>query len=159
MFWLKKGSPYCPVPGNRGRGQGEVFQTLQWFSGKGRAFSNSSMVFGDRGEQNESIVFQYFPRLTPVAPVSLFLAFFKQKYIYFDSVKSTFFQQYHYCELSKNHEMRGPPVYLSEKSVTQIFLLQTSFIYVFLLFSYWDVNGKINRSLGLLWNVVIKSPF
>ena len=30
----------CPRPGNRGRGRGEVFQTLQWFSGKGRAFSN-----------------------------------------------------------------------------------------------------------------------
>ena len=69
----------CPRPGHRGRGRGEVFQTLQWFSGKGRAFSNSSMVFGDGGKQNESMVFQCFPRLTPVAPVSFFLAFFKQK--------------------------------------------------------------------------------
>ena len=88
----------CPRPGHRGRGRGEVFQTLQWFSGKGRAFSNSSMVFGDGGKQNESMVFQCYPRLTPVAPVPFFLAFFKQKYTLM-SWNLVFFQQYHYCKL------------------------------------------------------------
>ena len=46
------------------------------------------MVFGDGGKQNESMVFQCFPRLTPVAPVPS------------DVLKSSFFfQQYHYCKL------------------------------------------------------------
>ena len=46
VIWSKcsnfewRGPLPCPRPGNRGRGRGEVFQTLQWFSGKGRAFSN-----------------------------------------------------------------------------------------------------------------------
>ena len=42
----------------------------------------------------------------------------------------------------------------NEKSVTQIALVQTSF-----LFSYWDVNGQTNRWLGLFWNVVIRTSF
>ena len=63
---MNEGVPF-PVPAPvSGEGDGgKVLQTLQWFSGKGRAFLNSSMALGDGEKQNESIVFQCFPRLTP----------------------------------------------------------------------------------------------
>ena len=60
-----KGSLPCPRPGNRGRGRGEVFQTLQWFSGKGRAFSN-------RGQKGTFPDYNNYPGMkrgqSPVVP-------------------------------------------------------------------------------------------
>jgi hypothetical protein len=51
--------------------------------GEGKSFSYSSMVFGEsalQGKQNKSMIFQVFPSLTRVAPIS-FLSFFKQNLI------------------------------------------------------------------------------
>ena len=54
--------------------------------------------FGFRGqrEQNESMVFQCLPRLTQLPPLFSWHSLSKK---YFDSVKSRFFQQNHYCKL------------------------------------------------------------
>ena len=58
-----KGSPFLSP--HRGRGQGEVFQTLQWFLGKGKAFSN-------RGQKGTFPDYNNYPGMkrgqSPVVP-------------------------------------------------------------------------------------------
>ena len=72
---------YLTAEGNRGRfsehfncfrEKEELFQTAQWFS--------------RTGEQNESMIFQSFPRLTPVAPISCFYHSLSKSIFYFSEI-------------------------------------------------------------------------
>ena len=78
---LNEGVPF-PVPAPvTGEGDGGKFSKhFNGFWGRGGLFQRVQWFFGDGEKQIESMVFQCFPRLTPVAPVSFFLAFFKQNY-------------------------------------------------------------------------------
>ena len=72
-----------PVPAlvtGEGDRAGGGFPNTSMVLGEGKSFFKQFDVFGDRGKQNELMVFQCFPRLTPIAPVPFFLAFFEQKY-------------------------------------------------------------------------------
>ena len=67
-----KGSPSLSPPWSKGKGTGGGFPDTSMVFREGESFSNISMVLGEGGKQNESMVFQCFPRLTLVAPVHFF---------------------------------------------------------------------------------------
>ena len=74
-----KGSPSLSPPPEKGRGTGGGFPNTSMVFGEGESFFKRFNGFRGRGEQNESMFFQCFPRLTPVAPVSFFFSILQAK--------------------------------------------------------------------------------
>jgi hypothetical protein len=83
-----KGSP----PPEKGRGTGGGFPNTSMVFGGGESFFK--WFNGFRGIN----VFSMVSKVNPDCPRLVFFSIISAK-VYFDSVKSRFFQQYHYCKL------------------------------------------------------------